>query len=558
MVSIIDNKFILTLLILFQGLIGFGQCEIQTSQDTVCTSSPVTLTAGVVTYTEKAYSFDGVNDIIEIPNTAKFNFGSNQDFTVEFWVKNSTSAGSRHWIITNSGWSNNPRWQIGIEYGVIRASIGDGMNTSAGTGSIIVNNGIWHHIAVVYDRSSNMSVYVDGTLDFSQSISYVNNITNNINIGIGASTSPTGNHSFLNCEVDEVRIWNTARTSVDINATMNTIINPDNYPNLIAYYDFNDQSTSTIIDCAPNPSNGSVNGATQIASTAIPVIVLPYNWSTIDTTQSITVYPSTTTNYWVETGWCKYLCMDSITIVVNASIVSAFLPQDTSICAGSSFWLKPNTPVDSITWNNGSIMDSILINTAGTYYAQANINGCTLLDTITISVINDFQNASIQDELCIGETYSFSVPVSPSIDSVLWLDGSTSSQRTFSSAGSFWFIRSNSCFSRYDTLTLVLTDCDTLVPADTVSRLFVPSAFTPNGDGNNEYFDIQGTGINEFSLRIFNRWGELLFYSNDMNTSWDGTTKGLLVPSGSYTYYIEYRTWNNKYRMEKGTVSVYY
>lgn len=553
-----ERAFLILFLTILNWTVSFGQCEIQASQDTICPQYPVTLTAGTVNYTEKAYSFDGINDIIEIPNATKFHFGSNQDFTVECWVKNSTPAGSRHWIITNSGWSNNRRWQIGIDYGVIRASIGDGTNTAAGTGSVLVNDGNWHHIAVVYDRSSNMSVYVDGVLDFSQSISYVNNITNNINIGIGASTSPTGNHSYLNCEVDEVRIWNTARTAVDINSTMNTIINPNNYANLIAYYDFNDQSTSTIIDCAPNPSNGTVYGATQLNSSAIPVITLPYRWSTLDTTKTISVNPLTTTNYWVETGWCKYLCNDSITIVVNSLTTSSFLPHDTVICASSTFWLKPTVGFDSIVWSNGSTQDSILISAAGTFYAGASINGCMVFDTINISVIEDFKRESTQEEICTGDSYSFSVPVNPSVDSVFWFDGSTSIQRTFSTAGSFWYRRINDCFSRYDTLSLVLINCDTLNPIDTISRLFVPSAFTPNGDGKNEYFEIQGTGIKDYSLRIFNRWGEQVFYTNDMGVSWDGTSKGALVPSGGYTYLIEYRTWNNKYRMKKGTVSVYY
>lgn len=68
--------------------------------------------------------------------------------------------------------------------------------------------------------------------------------------------------------------------------------------------------------------------------------------------------------------------------------------------------------------------------------------------------------------------------------------------------------------------------------------LFVPNAFTPNGDGLNDAFGAKGNGIIEYNIQIFNRWGELVFESNDINGQWDGTYKGEKAEMGAYAYNI--------------------
>ncbi|OLY93879.1 gliding motility-associated C-terminal domain-containing protein [Cnuella takakiae] len=71
----------------------------------------------------------------------------------------------------------------------------------------------------------------------------------------------------------------------------------------------------------------------------------------------------------------------------------------------------------------------------------------------------------------------------------------------------------------------------------------VPSAFTPNGDGHNDCFGVRHWGlVQDFSLRIFNRWGELLFQTRDVSQCWDGRFQGKLQPSEVYVYIIKGRT----------------
>ena len=70
-------------------------------------------------------------------------------------------------------------------------------------------------------------------------------------------------------------------------------------------------------------------------------------------------------------------------------------------------------------------------------------------------------------------------------------------------------------------------------------QLLVPDAFSPNGDGINEVFRPVAVGVKTLHLRIFNRWGEMLYSSSDRNAGWDGTFEGKEVPPGAYLYTVE-------------------
>lgn len=67
-------------------------------------------------------------------------------------------------------------------------------------------------------------------------------------------------------------------------------------------------------------------------------------------------------------------------------------------------------------------------------------------------------------------------------------------------------------------------------------NLFHPTAFTPNGDNLNDHFTVFGQYVSGFNMKIFNRWGELLFTTEDIATGWDGTFRGAEMPEGTYTF----------------------
>ncbi|HEY0608029.1 MAG TPA: gliding motility-associated C-terminal domain-containing protein, partial [Chitinophaga sp.] len=80
------------------------------------------------------------------------------------------------------------------------------------------------------------------------------------------------------------------------------------------------------------------------------------------------------------------------------------------------------------------------------------------------------------------------------------------------------------------------------VAAIVVPLFDVPSAFSPNKDGMNDVLLVRGFGIARLNLKIFNRWGQLVFESNDPSLGWDGRFKGNLQPMDAYAYsiYIEF------------------
>ena len=68
--------------------------------------------------------------------------------------------------------------------------------------------------------------------------------------------------------------------------------------------------------------------------------------------------------------------------------------------------------------------------------------------------------------------------------------------------------------------------------------IFIPDAFTPNGDGINDSFGIKGEGIQNMTLRIFNRWGEEVFETSNPKQQWDGNYKDKPAESGVYVYQL--------------------
>jgi gliding motility-associated-like protein len=76
-------------------------------------------------------------------------------------------------------------------------------------------------------------------------------------------------------------------------------------------------------------------------------------------------------------------------------------------------------------------------------------------------------------------------------------------------------------------------------PAICNDDLFVPNAFTPNGDGKNDILFVRGTSIRNIQFYVFNQWGERIFESNSLSNGWDGTYKGKKQPVGVYVYVLK-------------------
>jgi gliding motility-associated-like protein len=112
---------------------------------------------------------------------------------------------------------------------------------------------------------------------------------------------------------------------------------------------------------------------------------------------------------------------------------------------------------------------------------------------------------------------------------------------------------------------LTVIDGNNCIARDTVqvfvivkNLLLVPNAFSPNRDGRNDIFRII-RHLNVMKLlefRVFNRWGQLMWETNDLNAGWDGTFKGEPQPVEVYQFYIKAINWDSEYMIEKGNVTL--
>ena len=87
-------------------------------------------------------------------------------------------------------------------------------------------------------------------------------------------------------------------------------------------------------------------------------------------------------------------------------------------------------------------------------------------------------------------------------------------------------------------------------------NLFIPNAFTPNGDGINDRFQINGAFVRRFELNIFDRWGRLVFQAQAMGDSWDGTIKGRLAPEGVYAFKLSAEGFDGKKFERSGSITL--
>lgn len=100
--------------------------------------------------------------------------------------------------------------------------------------------------------------------------------------------------------------------------------------------------------------------------------------------------------------------------------------------------------------------------------------------------------------------------------------------------------------------TVAITDANGCSAVDTISirvsdiRIYIPNVFSPNGDGINDQFQVFAPELARFRMRIFSRWGDLVFGTEDQHFQWDGNLKEAMLPAGVYTYHIVADTYSGE------------
>lgn len=252
-----------------------------------------------------------------------------------------------------------------------------------------------------------------------------------------------------------------------------------------------------------------------------------YNWSTGAHTASINVTASGTYTLSVTQGGCT--ASDNINVTIKPNPV-VNLGSDTYFCSGTSITLTSTQPVGATyIWSTGESTSSITLSTPGLYGLFVNLNGCTATDSINIDEITvPLVNLGPDTTICQG--YTFDLGISGENATYLWSDGSTHDTYKIDQAGTIWASVTNVCGVASDTLTIRYKFCD----------IWIPTAFSPNGDGRNDLIRVKGSlgSYSDYHFAVFNRWGTAVFTTDNISDGWDGTFNGEPQDIGTYVYLI--------------------
>ncbi len=203
-----------------------------------------------------ALSFDGINDYVNLNNPSHLNFTG--AITLEARVKLRATDGLRD--IIGHGYTLNPNAQVFLRINNGRYEVGSWNGTGYLTSYAIPKEDIgnWVHLSGVYDsQARTWRLYRNGVLASSTSAN-VGALLVNDNWAIGARGN--GTERFFNGDIDEVRIWNKARTQAEIQADVNRSLT-GNESGLVAYHTFNEVTGTTVKDLTNYQNNGTIQGA---------------------------------------------------------------------------------------------------------------------------------------------------------------------------------------------------------------------------------------------------------------------------------------------------------
>ena len=273
--------------------------------------------------------------------------------------------------------------------------------------------------------------------------------------------------------------------------------------------------------------------------------VYDYQWSgSAETDGNILVNPVTSTNYSVVvTDACGFTATASSLVSVNYQPLQVSI-ADEVVCNGDDAELVANVSGGlggvSYLWDGGSGTDtSYTISPPTTIAVLLQVtDSCGISESTTATVNVDELAASFTHKLIKNSTIQFTNTTIGATDfSWDFGDGLTSTRESpvheYEVEGdyivSLTVVNNNGCEA-------TVQDTVTVYPP---LRVYVPNAFSPNGDGINDVFGMEGEGYLYYDLEIFDRWGNKMRFGRFRdNTAWDGKYKGTLVPSGAYIYKI--------------------
>lgn len=231
------------------------------------------------------------------------------------------------------------------------------------------------------------------------------------------------------------------------------------------------------------------------------------------------------------------------------------------VCKGEAVTLTASSPGNTITWQNMSGGNSVIVypQATTTYTAVAtNAAGCVATASVQVQVRDfDVTLTANANPIMPGTTLTLTTGANSAYSVIGWKPASVFQAQTALSQ-SFIIKDSSQTFTVIgrsvdgclDTTSLTVA----LEPSD--KDFYIPNAFTPNNDGKNDVFKAYGSSIKSVELRVFNQWGELVYETKDKDKGWDGIFKGKQQPVGVYPFGVKVTFIDNTVITKRGTVNL--
>ena len=201
-------------------------------------------------------------------------------------------------------------------------------------------------------------------------------------------------------------------------------------------------------------------------------------------------------------------------------------------------------------WSTGASGDSILVATEGTYTFEYTEEGCSVMDEVMVVVKPlPYIDAVSTQYGCMNQ--SFTIVINDyAAGNFEWNDGSEEPYLVVDQPGDYWFMVTNDCGSQAQTISVIFQDCDEAV--------YIPSCFTPDNDGINDVWQIVTRNINAMNATVFNRWGQVVFESNELSPIWTGgfDAGDTYVEDGLYFYRVEFERRDGQNELREGSMFI--
>ncbi|WP_118974747.1 T9SS type B sorting domain-containing protein [Taibaiella koreensis] len=253
-----------------------------------------------------------------------------------------------------------------------------------------------------------------------------------------------------------------------------------------------------------------------------------YSWSTGAATQSININQDGV--YWAYSSSFCHHYIDSFKVrFVNFDME---IGPDTLICPGDSFLIQPLAPAgSSYRWQNGSTASSFPASRPGNYTLRVTKDGCTKADSLYVTGIDPYLQIRPRDtSFCSDEPFRLKAEANPA-GTFRWNTGATDDAIDIDQAGRYSVVTDNICGRFSDSVYIDIKGCQ--------CRSYIPNAFSPNSDGNNDLFQVTFNcpDVKSYQLSVYDRWGRRVFLSKVPGEGWNGQNADV----GTYFYYLSYK-----------------